>query len=676
MLDFLKRKLKTETKASRTGSVVSQLVANSVIYTPRNYETYAKEGYQSNLVVYRCINEIAGAIASLEWFCRTKEGQDIDSHPALDLIASPNNREGWHDFVRNMLMHYYISGNAYIEAKTSRADVDRITPPFELHCLRSDRMRIEAGMMGEPARFVYEAGQRVYFDANVRRFNDRWIGLINHLKEPHPTDDWYGLSPLEPIAFEIDRFNEAAKFNAALLQNSAMPSGVMVFEEITNPALLEQAKQGLYDEYSSPVNAGKPMVMAGKINWTQIGINPKDLHLNETLTQAAQDICNGLGVPPELILPIKSTHNNMTEARQMFWENTVIPMAEKLQTRFFNGWLSFFYPEQPQFYYDENQITALAPARAVIHDMAEKRWLNGLASFNETRIEMNMDTVTGGDDIYYGDRQAARQQQQTQLASDNRTLEKKNVLNLDTVADEIDQPAIRTNTEEQVRIMFEALAVRFGNDFLQEAGLTLEYVAQVAMQEWIATHTAEMVTQIDSTTKGIIREVIAQQIEQRATISQIKDALSARFSEFSQWRADMIATTETTQIMGESQLQAAKQAGIDSIEWLSVIDGATRDTHLGIDGAIVQTGTPFVLSDGDSGLRPGGFSRAGNNVRCRCAVAAAFEGEQRSYDERRMLWKQKDATRLQAEQEFANLYLQVFDVQLQSVLKRIDDVTQ
>lgn len=673
MLDFLKRRLNT--KASRTGEVVSSLVANSIIYTPQNYENYSKEGYQSNLVVYRCVNEIAGAVASLNWYVRSKDGRDIDNHPALELIANPNAREGWQDFVRNMLMQYFITGNSYIEALTG--DFTRIEPPKELHCLRADRMRIEAGNDGEPQQYVYEAGYRVYFPARARLIGTRWLGVINHLKEPHPTNDWYGLSPLEPIAFEIDRFNAAAKFNAALLQNSAMPSGIMVFKEVTNPQLLEQAKQSLYDEYSSPINAGKPMVVAGDISWTQIGINPKDLHLNETLTQAAQDICNGLGVPPELILPIKSTHNNMTEARQMFWENTVIPLAAKMQTRFFNNWLSLFYPDAPQFYYDENQITALAPARKVIHDMAEQRWLSGLASLNETRIEMNMDTVVGGDDVYYGDRQAARQaQQQTELASDNRTLEKKNVLNLEIVADDIDQPSIRTNTSEQIRLMFEALAVRFSNEFLEEAGLTLTVNLQSRMQEWIASHTADLITQVDSTTKTIIRDVISEQVQQRSSVSQIKDALTSKFAEFAPWRADMIATTEVTQIMGESQLEAAKQAGIDSIEWIAVIDGATRDTHAAIDGAIVQVGTPFVLNDGDSGLRPAGFSRASNNINCRCAVAAAFEGEQRSYDERRILWKQKDATRLRSEKEFANLYLQVFDVQLQSVLKRIDDVTQ
>lgn len=674
MLQLFKRH--RELKASATGGVISQLVANSIIYTPRNYDTYAKEGYQSNVIAYRCINEISGAIASLDWYLTTKSGQIIESHDMLDVMMNPNNREGWQDFIRNIIMHYYISGNAYVEAQTG--DVTRIAPPTELHCLRADRMRIEADSDGEPRRYVYEAGNRLYFPARAQFKQGRWLGVIKHLKEPHPTNDWYGLSLLEPIAFEIDRFNEAAKFNAALLQNSAMPSGVLSWQEVQPTAdAMDAIKQALYEEYASPANAGKPMVLSGKISWQQLGISPKELHLNETLMQAAQDICNGLGVPPELLLPIKSTHNNMSEARQIFYENTVLPLADKIKQSLLNNWLSKFYPDTPIAHYNKDGITALSGIRHKQHDTARQNWLAGIASLNETRECLQMETVTGGENVFYGQPSAELNvTEQRGVNTQMLEIKARSLLDPDVIAGEVSNPAIRTSSDEQIKLLFARLAAMFGDEFLSEAGLSLAMRQSAHLDHWISNHTAQLITQVDGTTKNMVKGAVAVGLERRDTIASIKQRIEGVFTGFKGWRAQMIATTETTAVMGESQLVAAKQAGIDKLEWLAVIDGATRDQHVGVDGKVVSVGTPFVLSDGDSGLRPGGFSRAENNINCRCAIAAAFDGEQRSYDERRMAWKRMDVSRSRAEGEFNALFRQIFDQQQQAILKRIDDVTQ
>ena len=45
----------------------------------------------------------------------------------------------------------------------------------------------------------------------------------------HPANDHYGLSPIEAAAAAIDLHNAAARWNKALLDNSARPSGALVY---------------------------------------------------------------------------------------------------------------------------------------------------------------------------------------------------------------------------------------------------------------------------------------------------------------------------------------------------------------------------------------------------------------------------------------------------------------
>jgi phage portal protein BeeE len=55
------------------------------------------------------------------------------------------------------------------------------------------------------------------------------VPRILHLKQFHPLDDHYGLSPIEAAASAIDLHNTASAWNKALLDNSARPSGALVY---------------------------------------------------------------------------------------------------------------------------------------------------------------------------------------------------------------------------------------------------------------------------------------------------------------------------------------------------------------------------------------------------------------------------------------------------------------
>ena len=112
-----------------------------------------------------------------------------------------------------------LAGNAYIEA-VALGDSVR-----ELYALRPDRMKVVPGADGWAEAYEYCVGGRsVRFDQLASP-----VPPILHLTFFHPLDDHYGLAPIEAAAVAVDTHNAAARWNKALLDNAARPSGALVY---------------------------------------------------------------------------------------------------------------------------------------------------------------------------------------------------------------------------------------------------------------------------------------------------------------------------------------------------------------------------------------------------------------------------------------------------------------
>jgi phage portal protein BeeE len=85
-----------------------------------------------------------------------------------------------------------------------------------------------------------------------------------HLTFFHPLDDHYGLAPIEAAAVAVDTHNSAARWNKALLDNAARPSGALVFAA-DNTVLAAHQFDRLKRELDE-TSAARPMP-AGRCCW-------------------------------------------------------------------------------------------------------------------------------------------------------------------------------------------------------------------------------------------------------------------------------------------------------------------------------------------------------------------------------------------------------------------------
>lgn len=391
-------------KASAVARQISLFSQGSAIFTPRNYKKLAEEGYIKNVIAYRCIKEIAINISCIQWLLFENE-ELVENSLITKLLTKPNPNQSCAQFWEAFISFYLIDGNSYIEAVTAGLDVETngdinkiVEPPIpgvspqELWILHPDRMRIEPSKSGMIKLFEHDVnGQKTQW------LVDQITGAskILHLKDFHPTNDWYGLAPIQPAGFSIDQHNAAGEHNAALLQNGARPGGML--KHSGNEDQAKRLKQAFDEMYSSPKNAGRPLIIDESAEWIEMSRSPKELDFHETKRDVARDICNAFRVPHVLIIPGESTFRNQEEARLMFWEQTIIPLLNTI-TASMNSWLlPMFGEENARLDYSLDDISALIPRRKEKFEVTIQGYREGLLSLNEAREKIKLDTVEGGD---------------------------------------------------------------------------------------------------------------------------------------------------------------------------------------------------------------------------------------------------------------------------------------
>jgi HK97 family phage portal protein len=390
MLDRLKSFFRpAEIKASRTARLIALEGLGRARWTPRDYAALAREGYIANAVVHRAVKLVAENAASCS-FLLYEGAAERDRHALLELLARPNPRQDGAALFESVYAYLLLAGNAYVEAVT----LDGAREVRELYCLRPDRMRVVPGDDGWAEAYEYSvAGRSMRFDQNATP-----VPPILHLTAFHPLDDHYGLSALEAAAVAVDIHNAAAKWNKALLDNAARPSGALIYDgpegSVLSDNQYDRLKRELETTYQGATNAGRPLLLEGGLDWKPMSLTPKDMDFMEAKNAAAREIALAFGVPPMLLgIPGDNTYSNYREANRAFWRQTVLPLAARVGASI-TQWLAPAFGDGLTLAIDTDRIDALASDRTAAWERVTKA---PFLTVNEKRAAVGYGPVDGGD---------------------------------------------------------------------------------------------------------------------------------------------------------------------------------------------------------------------------------------------------------------------------------------
>ncbi|MBC7061399.1 phage portal protein, partial [Salmonella enterica subsp. enterica serovar Enteritidis] len=122
---------------------------------------------------------------------------------------------------------------------------------------------------------------------------------VIHLRSFSPVDDHYGLGCLGAAAGAVAIHNAAARWNKALLDNAARPSGALVHEasdgSVLAPDQFERLKREMEAGFAGAANAGRPMLLEGGLKWQALSLTPADMDFVGLKAAAARDIALAFG---------------------------------------------------------------------------------------------------------------------------------------------------------------------------------------------------------------------------------------------------------------------------------------------------------------------------------------------------------------------------------------------
>ncbi|MGD0263540.1 MAG: hypothetical protein ABSD47_01135 [Candidatus Methylomirabilota bacterium] len=87
---------------------------------------------------------------------------------------------------------------------------------------------------------------------------------------------------------------------------------------------------------------------------------------------------------------------------------------------------------------------------------------------------------------------------------------------------------------------------------------------------WARDYGARLVTQVDDTSKELIRNLVTEELRAGVVIQDLTDDLMKAFGDFAEYRAERIARTETALAFNHGTIGGYRDAGVEYVE---VLDG-------------------------------------------------------------------------------------------------------
>jgi phage portal protein BeeE len=143
--------------------------------------------------------------------------------------------------------------------------------------------------------------------------------------------------------------------------------------------------------------------------------------------------------------------------------------------------------------------------------------------------------------------------------------------------------------------------------------------------KWLGERMELFSDQVSGTTFNEIEAILRDGFNEGLPVASIADMLREKFDSWDEYRAPLIAQTETISAMNMADLLSVEQSGLDEQLlkcWLSARDSHVRESHQQADKNY-SGGIPIdemFQIDGDEMLAPGSGQLAEENINCRCTL--------------------------------------------------------
>jgi 2'-5' RNA ligase len=202
------------------------------------------------------------------------------------------------------------------------------------------------------------------------------------IREPHPTDPYSGLTPLEAAGIDVEIDWYARLYNRNFLQNDGRPGGLLVLKgNVLDDDMDELRRRFLGPSGSGVMGAGRVSIIEGDdASFVDTAQSPREAAYIEARETSGEQILMAFGVPESVAGNASGrTFDNADQERKTFWQDS---MLDHLTT--IGNALDVLDPDPKIFYtYDLSSVSVLQL------DMVAKKtfWLKEVAGGTRTPNE-------------------------------------------------------------------------------------------------------------------------------------------------------------------------------------------------------------------------------------------------------------------------------------------------
>lgn len=271
--------------------------------------------YRNNGDVFACIRELYQNVGSNgHTWINTKDG-DKDpkkaDYAAFDAFLKAS---GGIDAIKERIVRELnISGNCYFLKQRNGSG-----KLLKLQDIDARTMSAVCSADGTLIRWIQRVGSRTqqYLPEEV------W-----HIKrELDPNAPIFGLSPLEPIIWEIRTDIAAVLSNYAFFENSARPDTQYILDDSLDVDQQEDVIRKIQDGLKGAENHHKALAVKGVKDVKVLTVSPRDMEYNLLRRFTTEKVCSVLSVPKTVINYTDGVNYSTNDGQyRKFWEGTVQP---------------------------------------------------------------------------------------------------------------------------------------------------------------------------------------------------------------------------------------------------------------------------------------------------------------------------------------------------------------
>ncbi|MFM9647766.1 phage portal protein [Streptomyces galilaeus] len=336
------------------------------------------EGYERSIWTFKSIEAISKHASTLP--IQIGRGGDerrfeetLDQHPLLKLLNKKANPLETGDVFKKRLSAQLLLSKkgVFIEKTYSRGGtlvrLD-LLPPDRVQIIPDDR---NADYV-KHFEFTDYSGQ-------VRELLPRHVIWI---RDPHPTDPFCGVTPLEAAGLSIDLDVKARTYNISFIDNDGRPGGIVGID-------LDGVDSNEVDRIQKRLapgahNAGQLTLVGtgpGGVTYVDTSARPREMAY-ETLSGTSKgEILAAFGVPESIVgNASERTYANADREEWNFWDHTELPHLNLIA--------SGFDPDLDDEWtvrFDTSGVKALEFPRRQAREEARKEWEAGLITIDEYR---------------------------------------------------------------------------------------------------------------------------------------------------------------------------------------------------------------------------------------------------------------------------------------------------